>query len=82
MLGGILTDSLSWHWIFLVNVPVGIAVFALSAAWEHVVRSIAKRRVLVVGTGRVAHATPDGYTTLFSSLSLLVNAILLESKVK
>ena len=28
-----------------------IAVFFLSAAWEHVVRSIAKRRVLVVGTG-------------------------------
>ena len=25
LLGGILTDVLSWHWIFLVNVPVGIA---------------------------------------------------------
>src|SRR6478735_11135477 len=25
LLGGILTDALSWHWIFLVNVPVGIA---------------------------------------------------------
>jgi len=30
LLGGILTDALSWHWIFLVNVPIGIAVFALS----------------------------------------------------
>jgi EmrB/QacA subfamily drug resistance transporter len=30
MLGGILTDLLSWHWIFLVNVPVGIVVFLLS----------------------------------------------------
>ena len=29
LLGGILTDTLSWRWIFLVNVPVGIAVFAL-----------------------------------------------------
>jgi EmrB/QacA subfamily drug resistance transporter len=29
--GGILTDLLSWHWIFLVNIPVGIAVFVLSA---------------------------------------------------
>ena len=27
LLGGILTDILSWHWIFLVNIPVGIAVF-------------------------------------------------------
>jgi EmrB/QacA subfamily drug resistance transporter len=26
LLGGILTDVLSWHWIFLVNVPIGVAV--------------------------------------------------------
>ena len=30
LLGGILTDLLSWHWIFLVNVPVGIVVFLLT----------------------------------------------------
>ena len=29
LLGGVLTDALSWHWIFLVNIPVGIAVFVL-----------------------------------------------------
>ena len=29
LLGGILTDTLDWHWIFLVNVPIGIAVIAL-----------------------------------------------------
>jgi EmrB/QacA subfamily drug resistance transporter len=29
LLGGVLTDALSWNWIFLVNIPVGIAVFAL-----------------------------------------------------
>jgi EmrB/QacA subfamily drug resistance transporter len=30
LLGGILTDVLNWHWIFLVNVPIGVAVVALS----------------------------------------------------
>ena len=30
LLGGILTDVLNWHWIFLVNLPVGIAVLVLS----------------------------------------------------
>jgi EmrB/QacA subfamily drug resistance transporter len=28
LLGGVLTDLLSWEWIFYVNVPVGVAAFA------------------------------------------------------
>ncbi len=35
-----------------------------------------------IATELVAHATPDGHTLLFSSLSLLVNAILLEGRAK
>jgi len=31
LLGGVLTDLLTWHWIFLVNVPIGIVVCLLSA---------------------------------------------------
>jgi EmrB/QacA subfamily drug resistance transporter len=27
LLGGVLTQSLSWHWIFFINVPVGILTF-------------------------------------------------------
>jgi EmrB/QacA subfamily drug resistance transporter len=31
LLGGVLTDLLNWHWIFLVNVPIGIAVCILAS---------------------------------------------------
>jgi EmrB/QacA subfamily drug resistance transporter len=65
LLGGILTDALSWHWIFLVNVPIGIAVFALARLilpGAHV--APASRRLDVAGA-----------LTVTSSLMLAVYAI-------
>ena len=29
LLGGVLTDPLNWHWVFLVNLPIGVAVYVL-----------------------------------------------------
>ncbi len=31
LLGGVLTQLLSWHWIFIVNVPIGVAAFVLAS---------------------------------------------------
>jgi EmrB/QacA subfamily drug resistance transporter len=64
LLGGIITDTLAWNWIFLINLPVGIAVFALTL-------------VLLPGgsghaTGRVDFA---GAITVTASLMLAVYAI-------
>lgn len=42
VLGGVLIDSVDWRWIFLVNIPVGLAC----SAWS--VRALADER----GTGR------------------------------
>jgi EmrB/QacA subfamily drug resistance transporter len=28
-LGGFITDSLSWHWVFLINIPLGILIIGL-----------------------------------------------------
>ncbi|NUP28729.1 MAG: DHA2 family efflux MFS transporter permease subunit, partial [Nocardia sp.] len=32
VLGGVLTDAVGWHWIFLINVPIGLATVALAIA--------------------------------------------------
>src|SRR5688572_22917335 len=31
LVGGILTDAISWHWIFFVNVPIGLVTAVLAA---------------------------------------------------
>jgi EmrB/QacA subfamily drug resistance transporter len=65
LLGGILTDVLDWHWIFLVNIPIGIAVFALGL------------RLLPAARGGAANRRLDvaGAVTVTLALMLAVYAI-------
>ena len=44
LLGGVLTDALSWEWIFLVNVPVGVLSFVLAPLLLHESRDAAVKR--------------------------------------
>ena len=50
LLGGVLTDSFNWHWIFLVNFPIGILVVVLSLRLLPAARiPSAERRLDVAG---------------------------------
>jgi EmrB/QacA subfamily drug resistance transporter len=65
LLGGILTDVLDWHWIFLVNVPIGVAVVALT------LRIIPSERTEAVAQ----RLDVAGALTVTTSLMLAVYAI-------
>jgi EmrB/QacA subfamily drug resistance transporter len=54
--GGILTDLFSWHWIFLVNLPVGALVFFLSLRLLPPVPGTAGGRLDIAGAVTVTAA--------------------------
>ncbi|WP_049622736.1 DHA2 family efflux MFS transporter permease subunit [Frateuria defendens] len=65
MLGGLLTGSLSWHWVFLVNLPIGLGVIALSL----------KLLPAATAAGPSRHLDVAGAVTVTVALMLAVYAI-------
>ncbi len=65
LLGGVLTDSLDWHWIFLVNLPIGLVVVLLSLRLLPAAQPATGTRRLDAG----------GAITVTSALMLAVYAI-------
>ncbi|MDB5237295.1 MAG: frnF [Parcubacteria group bacterium] len=65
LLGGLLTGFFNWHWIFLVNIPIGIVVFILALKllpYAHV-------------RPETVHLDMFGAITITASLMLAVYAI-------
>ncbi|RZL90266.1 MAG: DHA2 family efflux MFS transporter permease subunit [Variovorax sp.] len=88
LFGGLLTDALSWHWIFLVNLPIGVAVYLLCLALlPHAPGHAAGEKIDVGGAVSVTaalmlavYAIVNGNQTGWTStrtLSLLGIAVLL-----
>jgi EmrB/QacA subfamily drug resistance transporter len=65
LLGGLLTNALDWHWIFLINIPIGAGVF------------IAALRLLSAAHDRPAEVKLDviGAITITAALLLAIYAI-------
>ena len=65
LLGGVLTESINWHWIFYVNIPIGIVTAVLA------MRLIERDR----GIGLANGADVSGAVLVTSALMLLVYTI-------
>jgi EmrB/QacA subfamily drug resistance transporter len=63
--GGVLTEALSWHWIFFVNLPIGVATAALA------MRLLARDE----GIGLEQGADVPGAVLIVSALMLAVYTI-------
>nr|WP_254511445.1 MDR family MFS transporter [Komagataeibacter oboediens] len=66
-LGGVLTSALSWRWVFLVNLPIGLLALGLIMFGLPAGRSEAEPQVDYPGAALLAVATA-GFLLLFNSV--------------
>jgi EmrB/QacA subfamily drug resistance transporter len=89
LLGGVLTDLFSWHWIFFINIPIGVGVVLLSRTLlpeEHphaqagtrldLAGAITVTAALMVAVYAVVNAHDKGWTSA-QTLGLLAAALVL-----
>jgi EmrB/QacA subfamily drug resistance transporter len=79
IVGGALVDSVGWRWVFLVNLPVGLAAIALTAAFVPESRAEHPRRIdpagqilIVAALASLTYAIIEGGRRGFASPEILV----------
>jgi MFS family permease len=90
VLGGFLTDSLDWHWCFLINLPIGLLVTVLSLRLlpadeaEHerpkldVLGAVLVTSALMIATYAIVNGNDKGWTSL-QTLGLLGVSLALQA---
>jgi EmrB/QacA subfamily drug resistance transporter len=98
LVGGAVTEGLNWHWIFWINVPIGVAAVALSLRLLPESHG-ARERLDLTGVGLVTGgvvaivwalvrasqagwASPEIFTTLTAGAVLLVAFVAWENHVR
>ncbi|GAB2956396.1 MFS transporter [Micromonospora polyrhachis] len=88
VLGGVLTDAFTWHWIFLINLPIGLVVLAIAvpvlpadrglglAAGADIVSALLVTAGLVLGIYTVSKIEEHGWSSAHT-LGLGALAVLL-----
>jgi EmrB/QacA subfamily drug resistance transporter len=82
VLGGLLVDSLSWRWVFFVNVPIGIAAFLFGLFFLQEHREPKAGRfdlpgflLAGIGLALALYALSEGPTSGWTSLTVLGSAL-------
>lgn len=86
-LGGVLTELYSWHWVFLINVPIGLVVLCVAPRVLPDARGV-RRRIDVAGaaaatagmtllTYGVIRAGTDGWGDVISTATLVAAAVMM-----
>ena len=89
LLGGLLTTALNWHWIFLVNLPIGIVVYALcrtllpddrsqsSAGHLDVAGAVTVTAALMLAVYAIVNGNGAGWTSAQTTGLLAASTVLL-----
>jgi EmrB/QacA subfamily drug resistance transporter len=83
VLGGLLIDKFSWHWVFYVNVPIGIAAFVFGTLFLEEYRrhnaghfDLAGFLLAGIGLALTMYALSEGPSYGWTSASILSSGIL------
>ena len=88
LFGGVLTDYLSWRWVLLINVPIGVLLVLGATLCLTLRRGVQARRLDLSGavlatTGMaavsygIAQSGPQGWTSRYTLLPLVVGLVAL-----